>query len=82
MKYQGVKIEQDAEKPVEKVVLAAAILKISEAMEDLRKSGLNEDAIIVLVRDRTGIAKGTLKAVFSALASLRRDYASPPRLTR
>jgi len=67
-------IKQDPEAPVEREVLATAIVKISEAIEALKKSGVNEYAVIVLLHDKTGVAKGLLKHIFGALADLKRDY--------
>jgi hypothetical protein len=67
-------IAQDPEKPVEREVLATAITKISEGMQALLKSGLNRDAIIVLLHDRTRLPKSTLNTVLNGLAQLKRDY--------
>lgn len=67
-------VRQDEEAPVEKGVLAEAIIKISTAAEILRRSGLSEKAIIVLLADKTKIAKGTIEAVLDGLTDLRREY--------
>lgn len=67
-------VKQDEEAPIEKGVLAEAIIKISAAAEILRRSGLSEKAIIVLLADKTKIAKGTIEAVLNGLTDLRREY--------
>lgn len=67
-------ITQDDEKPVPKEVLADAIVRMSEAVTGLRRSGLNERAIIVLVADKTKIGKGIVEDVLDGLASLRETY--------
>ncbi len=60
--------------PVPKEVLATAIVKISEGVEALRRSGLNERGVLALLSDKTGYGKGTLKMVLDALADLKKDY--------
>ena len=69
-----VKVVQEVDAPVEKEVLAEAIIKISAAAEALRKSGLNEKAIIVLIADKTKFSKNTIRTVLDGLADLRRTY--------
>ncbi len=69
------KVKQDADKPVEREVLAAAIVKISEGMQKLLRSGLNREAIVVLLRHSTGCGKADVEAVLEGLESLARDYA-------
>lgn len=67
-------VKQDDEAPIERVVLAKAIVDMSAAVERLRRSGLNDRAIIVLVSDKTKIAKGTIEDVLDGLASLSATY--------
>ncbi len=63
------------EQPVERNVLAQAIVEISGAMRKLTASGLNRDAVIVLVRDKlNGIGKREIRLVFDALADLEREF--------
>lgn len=68
-----IKVEQ-IDPPVGKTVLASAIVNISEGLVALRRSGLNEDAIIVLLSDRTRVSKSICKVVLAGLADLRRAY--------
>ncbi len=74
MKNEKVKVVQDDAAPVEKEVLAQAIVDISAALKKLRASGLNERAILALVKDDTGISKAEVKRVLDSLAGLRRTY--------
>lgn len=67
-------VKQDEENPVPKEILADAIVRISEAVTALRRSGLNERAIIVLVSDKTKISKGVVEDVLDGLDSLRAAY--------
>ena len=69
-----VNVVQDKENPVEKNILARAIQDISTALKRLQQSGVTQEAIIVLVKDRTGLTKGDIKAVFVALSQLEQDF--------
>lgn len=60
--------------PVPKDVLASAIVRISESLEKLRKSGVNRAAIVALVKDDIGVPKSTINAVLDSLEHLRRNY--------
>lgn len=55
-------------------LLAAAIIKVSEGFAALQKSGLNRAAIVVLVKDDTGIPKNTINKILNSLADLKRAY--------
>lgn len=60
--------------PESKEVLAEAIVKISEAMQQLTSSGLNRDAIVVLLAAKTGVTKKDINAVLDGLNRLRGWY--------
>ncbi len=68
-----VKVVQ-SEPPVEKEVLAAAVVNISGALTALYKSGLNRDAIEVLLVDATRLPKRDIRAVLDAMKTLRSRY--------
>jgi hypothetical protein len=72
-----VTIAQDKEKPVEKVVLAQAILDISAAMKRLSQSPLNRRAILVLTSDASGVNRTTVDTVIDCLESLETKYLKP-----
>lgn len=67
------KIKQD-DPPIGKDVLASAIVRISESLERLRKSGVNRVAIVALVKDDIGIPKSTINQVLDSLEHLKRNY--------
>ncbi len=69
-----VNIEQDPEQPIEKNVLAKAIVDIAGAFQKLYGSGLNERAIVCLVHDSCGVGKPDIRAVLHSLKTLERDY--------
>lgn len=74
--------QQEGEPEVAKEILAQAIIRMSDALVSLKKSGINEKAIIVLVHDaipgnysgKKVIGKRDIKAVFDALAELKERY--------
>jgi len=70
----AIKVKQEDEKPVAKEVLAEAIVRIGEAADLLRKSGLNERAIVVLLNDYTKVGKGDIQLVLNGLRQLRAWY--------
>jgi len=62
------------EPPIEKRVLADAIVAVSKAMTDLQKSGLNREAIVVLVCNDTKLSRRDVNSVLDALRVLRSRY--------
>lgn len=69
-----VTVKNDGDKPVSKEILAEAIVRISESLLKLRKSGLNDKAIIALVKDDTGISKAQIQVTLDSLAHLSKSY--------
>ena len=69
------KIIQDEQKPVEKNILAQAVVRISEAASDLRRSsGLNDRALVLLISASSKVGKPDVEAVLRSLENLKRDY--------
>lgn len=60
--------------PESKEILAEAIIRISESFAKLSASGLNRDAIMVLIHDQTKISKRDIKLVLDSLTRLRGWY--------
>lgn len=73
-KNQAITVEQDPDAPVEKPVLAQAIVDISRSLKRLRDSGLNRRGIIVLLQHSTRLSKADIESVLNSLESLERDY--------
>lgn len=63
-----------SEPPESTEVLASAIVKIGEAAEALRKSGLNEKAIVVLLAHETKVGMNDIRTVLAGLRQLRAWY--------
>lgn len=57
-----------------KKVLAKTIAEMSDALNVIQLSGLNERAIIVLLEDATKVSKRTIKKVLDGIHQLRADY--------
>lgn len=54
--------------------LADAVRRISKSVDALRRSGLNQRAIVALVHDDTKIYKSTIVQVLDSLAALEKKY--------
>jgi hypothetical protein len=80
---QNVNIVQNEELPIERNVLAAAIVSMSKGVKQLSRGGLTLDAIIVLTQHNcrgpyTNKPKPTLaevRAVLESLSDLERRFA-------
>lgn len=71
-----IQVVQDVDKPVAREVLAASILRMSEAVTRLYKSGLNKKAVIALIANDTGLGKGTIESVLDSAQYLHKTYCS------
>lgn len=67
-------VEQNPDAPIEKGVLAKAIIDISNAATALAKSGLNRKAIVLLIAHSSSQYQNTVARVLDALESLKKDY--------
>lgn len=54
--------------------MADAIRRISDGMKDVLHAGLNRRALLVLLRDASGIAMSDIAKVLDGLESLARHY--------
>lgn len=69
-----VNVIQDPDQPVDKDVLAKAIVDVAEAMRRLQRSGLNKKAIVVLVSHDAKVPQGTVKVIMESLEFLAATY--------
>ena len=69
-----VKIAQSPDAPVEKEVLAEAIVSISSSMSKLLASGMNRRAVVTLIAYDTGVSRTHIDAVLNSLESLKHNY--------
>lgn len=67
-------VVNDPIEPVPDTLLAQSIVKMSDSLERLIKSGLNEHAILVLVSAETHISRRDVKLILDCLRDLRRLY--------
>lgn len=73
-KNSRVEITQDEAKPVPVKVIADSIVKIGKAMQDLGKTRLKDDAVALLVANKSGVSITAVRKVLSSLHSLEKDW--------
>lgn len=69
-----VKVKKSVENPETTEILAAAITRIGEGMTKLLASGVNTNAIVVLLHYETKISQRDIRAIFNALGRLKGWY--------
>jgi len=70
-----VAIVQDPEAPIEQPVLAAAIIRLSQAAQKLaRESGLTQRAVVILLQHSTKLSQRDIRVVLDGIEQLQRDY--------
>lgn len=57
--------------------LAKEIRMLSRGFKKLSEGGLKRDTILILLQHTTGVCKGNIRAILSAVESLERDYCKP-----
>lgn len=62
------------EKEISTDILSESIVRIGDAFLKLQQNGLNKKAIIVLIRDYTGLSKRDIESVIDSLSKLRGQY--------
>ncbi len=75
-KNQPLQVSQDADAPIEKTVLAKAIVDISAAVTALKKNGLNRRGIIILAAHSSKQPQYVVRDVLDGLEQLKKDYCS------
>ena len=78
MTKQKIRVDLGAP-PIEKVMLAKAIVDASTSMKKLLASGLNTRAIRLLVADDSGVNQTQVKAVMESLSVLESRYCEQPK---
>jgi hypothetical protein len=71
---ERIKIKKNEDQPETKEILAEAIVRISDGFERLKRSGLNEDAIVALIQAKTKLSLGDIRLVIDSLAQLKGWY--------
>lgn len=74
MSKPSVKIIQDPETPVEREVLAQAIVNISKSFERLLRSGVNRRAVVILIAYDTKLGIGQIENILGSLDRLAQNY--------
>lgn len=68
------KIIQEESTPVEREVLAQAIVNISKSFDKLLRSGLNKRAVVILIAYDTKLGIGQIENVLGSLDRLAQNY--------
>lgn len=69
-KHQNIRIIKNEEKPETPELLAASIVKISKAFEALKRDGLTDKAIVVLLKGMEGMNEVSVPAIRMTLENL------------
>lgn len=64
--------------PAESEDLAVTIRRIADGMDRLIRSGLKKNAVVVLLKDATGVGKRDIELVLAGLAGLAKQYTTEP----
>ncbi len=72
-------VVQPEEKPVSNEVLAASIVRISDEFARATSTGLNRRALVVLLKDATGVAQYEINKILDALPDLKAMYCKPAK---
>ena len=70
-------VKKDEENPEPTEVIAAAIIEISAAIKKMDAGRLKRRAILVLLRDQTGLPMSEIERVLNAIGDLEKDYVKP-----
>ncbi len=67
-------IKQDEDNEVPAEIMADSIVQISQALNKLMSGRLKRDAIIALIKDKSGLTKGTIEIVLNNLEALEHNW--------
>lgn len=70
-------IKQDEEQPIAVEVMAASIVEIASFMKKVNKSPLKREAIVALIKDKSGLNKSTIEIVLNNLEDLEHSWCKP-----
>lgn len=70
MKKQKIEVENTEENQVPAKVLASSIEEIGRAMKKLSSTRLSRDAVVALIKDKTGHTKLTINIILNNLEQL------------
>lgn len=70
----NIEIVQSEEYPVPLKILADEIVKVSQAAQSILNSRLTNRAILLLIKDRTGLPMNDIDKVLCAAADLEKQF--------
>ena len=69
-----VTVKKDEKNPEPVEVIAKSIIEISRGFQKMKDSRLNQRAIILLIKDLSGVQMGEIEKVLNAAASLEKWF--------
>lgn len=74
VKAPAPEVRLDENDPEPTVIIAKAIIEISEAMERINRSGLKRRALVALIHDNSKLPKRDIDMVLNNLEFLKQNY--------
>lgn len=74
MASANLKVKRNEENPEPIEIIAQSIIDIAEGMKKINESKLNRRALIVLLKDQTGLPGRDINLVLNSLAALKDDF--------
>ena len=71
---EKVQIKQPVDKPVPTEIIAQSIVDISEGMKRIDNGSLNRRAILVLIKDASGVSFSEIERVLKTMRELKALY--------
>jgi len=70
-------IKKNEENPETVEVIAKSIIDIAEAMQRIENTPLNRRALVVLIKDQTGLPQRDINLVLNSITDLKKDFIKP-----
>jgi len=74
MKTKTITVKTNEENPEPTEIIAQAIIDIAAGMKKINEGRLGRHALIVLIKDRSGVSQTNIKLVLDAITDLKRAY--------
>lgn len=74
MAKEKTQVIQDPNEEVPAAIVALSIKRIADGYQRMKKAGLSERAIVLLLHDASGVGKPAIKDVLYALENLKKLY--------
>lgn len=72
-------VKRDEQDPESVELIAKSIIRIAEGFQEIEKSQLNRRALVVLLKDLTGLSNRDINLVLNSLAELKSNFIKEPK---